>query len=95
MRFSIPVVALFAANVLAVDISGAPQCAQTCLLDNQSQSACDPDAADATCFCADTAFYSLVSACVLGSCESGDILATLTWYGETCPSKRKARMLRV
>ncbi|PVI03987.1 hypothetical protein DM02DRAFT_652008 [Periconia macrospinosa] len=95
MRFSLPIIALFAANALAIDISGAPQCAQTCLINNQGQSTCDPNAVEATCFCADKAFYNVIQSCVLSGCQFSDVLKTLTWYNGICPSSRKARTLRV
>ncbi|KAF1957316.1 hypothetical protein CC80DRAFT_547230 [Byssothecium circinans] len=84
MRFSIPAIALFASAALAIDISGAPPCAQACLTDNANQSACDPNATEYTCFCADTNYYSLVQSCVLATCSFPDAVATLNWYNSVC-----------
>ncbi|KAK7190131.1 hypothetical protein DPSP01_007968 [Paraphaeosphaeria sporulosa] len=84
MRFSLSAVALLVTAVAAVDISGAPACAQTCLQDNQGLSTCDPNATEYTCFCADTAFYSAVQQCVLADCSLTDAVATLTWYNSVC-----------
>ncbi|KAF2680116.1 hypothetical protein K458DRAFT_393091 [Lentithecium fluviatile CBS 122367] len=83
MRFT-SIIALFAAGAVAVDISGAPACAQTCLTDNQGVSACDPDATEYTCFCADTNYYNAVQSCVLAGCSFGDAIATLNWYNTVC-----------
>ncbi|OCL12610.1 hypothetical protein AOQ84DRAFT_372929 [Glonium stellatum] len=87
MRFSIITVLVAAASTaLAIDISEAPACAQTCLTDNAGSSTCDPTATSPTCFCADTNYYNLVANCVASTCSTADVLATLTWYDTTCPT---------
>ncbi|KAK3202530.1 hypothetical protein GRF29_161g1466705 [Pseudopithomyces chartarum] len=72
MRFSIPSILVLATTALAVDISGAPACAQKCLRDNQGSSTCDPNAVAYTCFCADKAFYNKIQTCVLAGCSLTD-----------------------
>ncbi|KAF2637720.1 hypothetical protein P280DRAFT_471898 [Massarina eburnea CBS 473.64] len=86
MRFSFPVVALFAASVLALDFSGAPACAQTCFIDSEGVADCDPNATEFTCFCADNNFYNAVYTCVRATCSQEDALVALAWHDTVCPS---------
>ncbi|KAK1999633.1 CFEM domain-containing protein [Colletotrichum falcatum] len=83
MQFKIAVVALFASLVAAQDLSTLPDCSRPCFVDNLPLSGCASQT-DFACVCASTAYNNAVTSCVLGACESADVLATVDWANKTC-----------
>ncbi|KDN62844.1 putative CFEM domain-containing protein [Colletotrichum sublineola] len=41
-------------------------------------------ATDFACICASSAYNNAVTTCVLGACQTADILAALNWATNTC-----------
>ncbi|KAI0017057.1 hypothetical protein F4780DRAFT_782682 [Xylariomycetidae sp. FL0641] len=79
------ILAAFTAVAVAVDISGAPPCAQKCLVDNQKVSHCDPNDMDLSCYCTDANYYAACMPCIAGGCSGPDMAMFLNWYAQECP----------
>ncbi|KAE9369718.1 hypothetical protein N431DRAFT_485568 [Stipitochalara longipes BDJ] len=85
MQFPSLLAALFATaatTVLAQNLTGLPDCAQTCFTDNFANSACADT--DIACLCADSTFFGDVEVCVLTDCDTDDTETTLAWATTEC-----------
>ncbi|KAK1968585.1 CFEM domain-containing protein [Colletotrichum eremochloae] len=83
MQFKIAAVAFFASLVAAQDLSLLPNCARPCFVDSFPLSGCASQT-DFACICASSAYNNAVTTCVLGACQTADILAALNWATNTC-----------
>ncbi|KAF6812542.1 CFEM domain-containing protein [Colletotrichum sojae] len=85
MHFKTAAIALFASFVAAQDLSFLPDCARPCFVDSFPISGCASQT-DFACICASTAYNNAVTACVLGACQTADVIAALDWATQTCNS---------
>ncbi|OHE98535.1 CFEM domain-containing protein [Colletotrichum orchidophilum] len=83
MQFKTVAIASFASFVAAQDLSLLPDCARPCFVDNFPVSGCT-DQTDFVCICASDAYNNAVTSCVLGACQTADVLAALDWATNTC-----------
>ncbi|KAL0936702.1 proline-rich antigen [Colletotrichum truncatum] len=85
MQFKTVAVAFFATLAASQDLSLLPDCARPCFVDNFPVSGCASQT-DFACACASSAYNQAVTGCVLGACQSADVLAALNWATQTCNS---------
>ncbi|KAF4637945.1 hypothetical protein G7Y89_g150 [Cudoniella acicularis] len=64
------VLALATAVMAQIDLSGLPDCAQVCFVDNLVNTACN--STDIVCLCGDSTYFTDTEVCVLTDCDTAD-----------------------